>query len=273
MRWSEGGGAAKAGGAEKTPRAGVGRRVAPLALAAAVALWARGSQATEPRKVFSPIVEEGEAELETVGTVERDRNPARNGGQAYTFEAGYGVTSFWFAEFEGEFKSDPGDRLRHEASAWENVLQVTPQGAYWLDLGLFAEFEIAARRGDADEAIFGPILQKELGDWLATANLFLDKEVGANAGGGAGLEYAAQLRYRWRRWLEPGIEAYGEPGELARFLPGEQQTHQLGPVITGHLRLDGVPGRLKYELGYLFGLTAGTAQGAVKWRLEYEFVF
>ena len=254
-------------------------------VAAALILFAYSSWggtpalATEPRKIFSPIVEEGEYELESVGTIEHDPKKTLNGGQAYTLEAGYGVTDFWSAELEGEFKSDPGGDLRHTATGLENIFELTPQGGYWLDLGFLAEYEIAALKGSADEVIFGPIAQKEFGDWLATLNLFFDKQVGAYSSGGTALRYGVQLRYRWQPWLEPAIEAYGEPGPLFDFDPGDEQTHQIGPVLTGTYRMsellgyDTLPGKLKYEVGYLFGLTPGTAQGAVKWRFEYEFRF
>ena len=150
---------------------------------------------------------------------------------------------------------------------------MTPQGAHWVDFGVFAEYEIAAKKEDADEVIFGPLLEKELGDWLATANLFLDKQVGKNADEGTAFRYGVQLRYRWRPELQPGLEAYGEPGEIADFKPTDLHTHQLGPVIFGRLPLGPLPGELKYEVGYLFGLTPGTPEGNVKWRLEYEFRF
>lgn len=250
-----------------------------VALVVAAVLWSASlflagiASATEPRRIFSPIVEEGEAELEFIGTVEHDRKPALNGGQAYIFGAGYGVTSFWMTEFEGELKSDPGGHLKHEATEWENTFQVTPQGKYWLDLGVFAEYEIAAQKTDADEITFGPILQKEFYDWLATLNVFFDKQVGSNASGGTSLVYAAQLRYRWKPWLEPAIEAFGEPGPISDFKPGAQQTHLIGPAVVGRLPNFGLSGELKYEVGHLFGLTPGSAQGAVRWKLEYEFRF
>ena len=65
----------------------------------------------------------------------------------------------------------------------------------------------------------------------------------------------------------------GEPGGIGDFKPADQQTHRLGPVLFGQTRLGPLPGNLKYEVVYLFGLTPGTAQCAVKWRLEYEFRF
>jgi hypothetical protein len=32
-------------------------------------------------------------------------------------------------------------------------------------------------------------------------------------------------------------------------------------------------GKIKYELGYLFGVTPATENGTVRWQLEYEIPF
>ena len=32
-------------------------------------------------------------------------------------------------------------------------------------------------------------------------------------------------------------------------------------------------GKVKYELGYLFGMTRATESGATRWRFEYEIAF
>jgi hypothetical protein len=35
----------------------------------------------------------------------------------------------------------------------------------------------------------------------------------------------------------------------------------------------GLPGKVKYEVGYLFGATEQSPRGAVRWRFEYELSF
>jgi hypothetical protein len=32
-------------------------------------------------------------------------------------------------------------------------------------------------------------------------------------------------------------------------------------------------GNIRYELGYLFGMTSTTPRGTVRWKFEYEFAF
>ena len=53
--------------------------------------------------------------------------------------------------------------------------------------------------------------------------------------------------------------------------PSSQQ-HFAGPVVVGAVSLAPY-GKIKYEMGYLFGYTKATPRGAVRWLLEYEIAF
>ena len=83
------------------------------------------------------------------------------------------------------------------------------------------------------------------------------------------LEYA--LQYRWRRNLrfEPGLEMYGEFGELGNFGSLGDHGHELGPAAFGRVPLGS--GALKYEFAWLFGLTDVAAAQTARFLLEYEF--
>jgi hypothetical protein len=62
-------------------------------------------------------------------------------------------------------------------------------------------------------------------------------------------------------------------GELSHFDRFTDQSHQIGPVLLGVLNLASL-GNLRYEAGYLFGLTRpGSALGAFKFLLEWERYF
>jgi hypothetical protein len=56
-----------------------------------------------------------------------------------------------------------------------------------------------------------------------------------------------------------------------------QQQLLVGPVGVGALRLDqlglGHAGKVKYEIGWLFGATPASPRGALRWRLELEIPF
>jgi len=109
-------------------------------------------------------------------------------------------------------------------------------------------------------------------DTVHTLNLLFSKEVGRNRSDDTPLLFAWQSRLRLDPKFEPGIELFSQVENIAS--PGRipDQQHRLGPMFAGAYTLAPY-GNLKYEVGYLFGLTHATEQGAVRWRLEYEIPF
>lgn len=229
-------------------------------------------------KVRSPIVDFREFEFEHNGSVSFDRNKSgKNNNQSYTNEIGVGLVPNWFVELEGEFEAPSGENLRHSATTIENYFQLTPQGKYWADLGLFAEYSIATHSAEGNALTIGPLVQKEapgvLGyDSLHTLNVLFTHGVGSHATGTTPLFVAWQSRLRVDPLFEPGFEYYGEtdnvshPGKLA------DQQHRIGPVVAALYRFPPL-GKIKLQTAYLFGLTRATENGTVRWRLEYEVPF
>jgi hypothetical protein len=224
-------------------------------------------------KVYSPIVEEGEIAIEARGNVAIDGNEDKNGAQNQRYEFEITPTDFWHTALVGELEKESDEGLKYTATAWENIFQIFPQGQQWLDLGAYLEYERADRRGSAD-AVEGKILaEKSFGPITLTLNPIFEKEVGANAGKSTEFKYAARVRWRLMPQIEPAIEAYGDIGEIEDIDPSAAQRHQIGPVVLGKLRLGDVTA-LRYEAGYLFGLTRdGSPDGAFKWLLELEYHF
>ena len=225
--------------------------------------------------IQSPIVTKGELELEARSFITSDSNDAKDKGRNLRSSVGYGVTDFWFVEFESEWSNDPGTRFSHEAVEIENRFQFVPQGTYAIDLGGFAAYETTTRADSPDEIIFGPILQMPVDKFVFTLNPFISAEVGKHSTKNPEFSYAVQAKYLAHPMFAPAVEFYGEPGEIGNFDPLSDQKHAVGPVITGLIMGApfGLPGKLKYEAGVLFGLTSGTAAQIYKGGLEYEFTF
>jgi hypothetical protein len=242
-------------------------------LAALVTLPARAEL-----QVRMPTVEQGEFEFEHNGlvTLGRTSNP-ENRAQSYTNELEYGVTSWWKFGIEHALEKPPGQSLKGEAVAFENTFQITEPGEYFFNLGFFAEYEYITAKGEPNAFTFGPIIQKELPDFLGldtlhTANFFFTKSVGPFATTGTGFTFAWQSVAYITPLFAPGFEYYGIIEDLGRAGNYNSQQHLIGPVLTGSTKLFGV-GNLKYEVGYLFGLTSHSPTGGVRWRLEYEISF
>src|SRR5579885_2389659 len=247
------------------------------AVACFIVVAATTTAARAEFKLHYPIVEYREREFENASGVSFDKsNSGLNNGQSYVNEIEYGLFPWWEPGIELELAADPGENLRYDATTFENTFQLTPQGKYWADLGFFAEYSHAASRADADSFTFGPLVQKEqiLGslDLLHTANLLFSKEVGRNRSDETPVSIAWQTRLRLHPMFEPGIEYYGDflPIE-GRDATGEPQ-HRLGPGLFGLVNFYQY-GKLRYEVGYLFGLNRATERGVVRWRLEFEKSF
>lgn len=229
-------------------------------------------------KLRYPQVDYREMEIEHNGATTFDKaNSGKSNNQSYTNEIEYGFTPFLQLGIEGELAAPPGQNLRYVGTALETTFQLTPQGKYWADFGFFAEYEQIHVRDSANAFTFGPLIQKEVPDVFGidtvhTLNLLFGREVGPHRSNGTPFLFAWQSRLRVNPLFEPGIELFSQIGNIAS--PGQlaEQQHRLGPMFAGAYSLAPY-GNLKYEVGYLFGLTRATEQGAVRWRLEYEIPF
>jgi len=219
----------------------------------------------ESLEVLSPYVSQ-ELELEQQGYVAHDRNTNANNAQDYTTEIGISPTPYYRVEFEGEFARDPGpdQNLLYDSFNIENTFMLTEPGEYWLDTGLFYEMDFA--RVGPNNVIFGLLGAKEIGPFAETFNLLAHKDYGPGQTP-TGFIYSDQVRYHYLAALEPGFELYGDTTGKDRF--ADQQL-AIGPGIFGKIyTFNGQA--LKYELAYLVGTTPATSDGAVRWKLEYEF--
>jgi len=223
-------------------------------------------------RVYSPIVEEGEAEVETQFDATGDHRAAKTGGMTANVSVGYGVTSWWKAEVEGQWKRDPQGAAHFDSTSFENIFQVTEQGKYAADVGFFFEYEAVSQRGDHNNVTFGPLIQTEFGANLTTVNVLFTHELGNRSAAGMGFEARVQSVWPINDYVSGGVEAYWQPGRLGAFPLASAQGLRSGPVLTGDVRVPGL-GKVKYELGYLMGVTGASPQSTVRGVVEYEFHF
>lgn len=228
------------------------------------------AQATQ--KVYSPIVEKGEAEVEFRGHVDLDKDEDKDEKQKYKVDLGYGFTDFWFSELIAEYENSPddGDGIEYEATEWENIFQLFPQGKYAVDLGIFFEYSLADNNSDPDKIEIGPMLQKDIGNGVANFNLLFEREVESNANHDTAMSYA--WRYKWllNPYFSPAIEGFGELDRVTHAKSYAEQEHQVGPALYGKWKLQNGTA-IKYELGLLFAVSAATADESLRWTVEYEF--
>jgi hypothetical protein len=244
------------------------RMAAAIAVAMMTSLML-ASPAYAFKKVYSPYVEKGELEVEWKGSHVVDNEDDEDGEQEQELSIGYGVNDFWNTEIAGEIEKSGVDGEDYEFTAveWENKFQLTQPGEYWADVG--AQFAYVHNvSGDADAIEGKLLLAKDVGKFSTMLNLNLEKSIGAESEGDwpeGGL--AISSRYRWKPWLEPGVEWFSEFGELGNSGSFDNQGHSIGPALYGKI------GPVKYDVGYQFGVSDGAPDGEAKAILEYEFRF
>ncbi len=228
-------------------------------------------------------IDQGELEIEHNGDAVFDRRPDQTGATSYTLEIGTGITSWWKAEVELGFDRDPGFNLptRMTGLVLENTFAFSEPGEYWLDPGFYIEYGQSLTRGSnagPNALTFGPIASKQIGPTTHTINLFFTRELGPYQTT-QGVDFSYAWQSRWDLWpkLSPAVEIYGDMGVIGSTGKFNQQQLLVGPVAVGMVHFDELgihrPGKIKYELGWLFGATTATPHNVLKWQLEVEFPF
>ena len=246
----------------------IGDRIGGAILAAALIAGCAIRAEAGDLKIRSPIVESHELEFENNFTIGHSKTAVH--------ELEYGFNDWLKLGVEAELAADPGHGFHYDSTALEGFLQLTPQGQYWADLGMFVEYEHTARQGDPRALTIGPLIQKEVQlpglSTLHTINALFTKQMGAGSVGPLSMLMAAQSRARLGPYFEPGIEYYGS---LTLGTRGDEPQHRLGPMFAGRLQfrelgIDG-PGGIKYDAAYLRGIAGETDPSTFRVRVELEF--
>ena len=249
----------------------VRKRIA-LIIIGSMCVFGLSHPAYATKKVYSPIVEKGEVELEARGSYDIDERASKDNVQKHKYALGYGVTDRWFTEIYGEIertKNDDDEDLDFSFTAlsWENRFQLTEQGQYWADVGLYLEYEASFENKHPDNIETKLLLEKSFEKFTHTANIILEQNVGRHPGEDLVGGFAWSSKYRLSQVFQPGFEWHSDFGEIGQTVSYQDQKHQIGPVFYGKL------GHVKYDVGYLFGASDAAPKGEIKWIVEYEIRF
>jgi hypothetical protein len=245
------------------------RAGALLALALPILTAAPRAIAGPSDYVVSPIVEEGEREIDIKAGSARLRDGSRDSSNSLGF--GWGVNRWWFTEVYAIWHKPPGERHGFDAWEWENKVQLTETGKHAVDVGLLLEIERPKDRSEGYEVRWGPLLQADLTQSLqGNLNLLFEKHVRSSEGGKAELGYQWQLKYRWKPSFEFGVQGFGDVGPWNDWEPRSAQPHVAGPAVFGRIKV-GDRQAIRYNAGLLFGMTRGSPRNTLRAQAEYEF--
>ena len=216
-------------------------------------------------KIYSPRVDQGELSVEVNMNYNTDHRSALNNyfSQVAGFE--YGVTDYWQTELSGEFEKDNNASDQLTNIKWENILAPWKPGQNWINAALYVELEKGAHSGDPNNFETKILLEKDIQNFVNTANIVASHEFGPNHDTNWNGAFAWRTKYRLNEKFEPGFEYYANFGKLHDIVSYSQQDHIAGPVIQGKF------GPVKYDTGVLFGISKAAPDVTYKLNLEYEF--
>ncbi|MGK2897390.1 MAG: hypothetical protein ACSLE9_01695 [Burkholderiaceae bacterium] len=219
--------------------------------------------------VVTPIVEEGEREIDVKAGSAKSRDGSRE--SAYSVGFGWGATSWWFTEIYAKSHKEPGAAHAFDAWEWENKFQLTETGKYPVDIGLLLEIERPKDRSEGYEYRWGPLLQADLGSSVqANLNFLIEKHIRNAEAAKATLGYQWQVKYRWHPEFEFGFQGFGDVGPWNEWKPSSEQSHIAGPAIFGRVHV-AERQAVRYNAGLLFGMNNGSPRNTVRVQAEYEF--
>lgn len=245
------------------------RRLAAPGLIAACLLapGVRVAQAEPADYIFSPVVEEGEREIDSKAGLAHDRD----GRSAWSASIGleYGFTAWWASEATINFGREVGGSNEIDGYEWENRFQLIGDADDDHVLGFLFEVERARRSSEGYELRYGPLLQGTWHGVQANLNLLIERRLHADDEAGDGDDEASPLEgrhpvfaYQWQlrrpgesAW-DVGLQGFGKLGRWDDWAPRSQQSHILGPTLFARLGDDDEDPQV--EAGLLFG-TGGAA--------------
>lgn len=186
---------------------------------------------------------------------------------------GYGVTSRWYTEVSAVWLRLHGRSDRLAEIEWQNDYMLT-QGQYPFDLALHTTIGRSDARGangaHSYSTEIGPVLQTEVWRTQFNFNVFLQRDYRTGEPEQTQLVYQWQVKQRWKSWLQPGIQGFGEVGKWNDWLPEKQRSHRLGPAVFGSRDM-GAGQQLKYEAAWLVGRNSARTAKSFTMRVQYIF--
>lgn len=220
--------------------------------------------------VFSPVVEQGELEIDSKAGIARDRDGRSYWGASVGLS--YGVTSWWAAEFTAKWRRDVGEHAGYDAWEWENRFQLLESGPYVL--GFLAELERPDDSSEGWEFNYGPLFQAEptLGGvpLRINFNTLFQRRWQADEPAPITLQLQWQLRtLHGEDAIDVGLQGFDHLGPWDDWAPKSRQSHVLGPALFGTLELGGSD--IRWEIAALFGTGGGAPKTTLRTQAEIEF--
>lgn len=209
-------------------------------------------------KIYNPYVQQLENELEYEFILQDDDRPEFADQQRHKISYGQALSDRWLVEASVIGENNPGENFDISGYEIEAKYQLSEQGEFNNDWGILFEIE---RETDNDVWEVGTtlIVLHDWKKWTGTANITVAYETGPTIDNELETEFAAQLRYRYKSSLEPGIEFFKS-----------ESANALGPSLTGQVRLGGGK-NFFWSTAALISFDSSKPDNVFRFNIEYEF--
>jgi len=234
--------------------------IGAAALGAVVAL---GGPAWAKDMVYSPLVHDGEKEIEYYVDWHEDTSATDVVGHELAFE--WGATARDQLALYGVWEDLSGRDLEMTEYQLEWIHQFFEQGEHAWDVGTYLEYA-TTDTGDAAGVEAKILLEKTLPRTTVTLNGIIEKPWVAWKEASPEVGYAVRWALRLGPRVTPAVEWFGDLGEIEDLKDGPETTQLLGPVVDVRLTR-----AIKWHVGTLFGLTRDSENVRVKTQLAVEW--
>jgi hypothetical protein len=235
----------------------------------------------------------GNADEEEEGEVEEEGEevPLR---QSHDFEMQMGITDWWMISTTLGTTVPAGFNWQVDSVELETQFQLIKRHGNGIALSFATGYGWATQPETANEVEFGPIAEFAVGKFLLTTNTFFSRQMGEFAEtDGLGFEYGWRAEYDFAKHWGVGVEMFGEIEDLSNPGSFNDQEHSIGPTLfwqpgggeeaeeagdVGEGDDDDKgktpePAQTEFSMniGYQFGLTDVTSDGALKFQGSFAF--
>jgi len=232
-------------------------------VALAVLCLAVPAEASDKKVVYSPLVHEGEKEIEYYIAYHEGADGIDV--VLHELELEWGATARDSVAAYASWEDLAGADLEMTGYKLEWIHQFFEQGEHSWDVGSYVEYAMTDQ-GDADRVEVKALLEHTFPRTTLTLNPVLEKEVGEEAEVGVEAAYGARWALRLSPRVEPAVEFYGDLGEVEDIKDWPETRQLLGPVVDVRINHS-----FAFQAGALFGLTRDSEDVRLKTLFAFEW--
>jgi hypothetical protein len=211
---------------------------------------------------------QGDREIEFKAGTTDPRGSGRESAAFLGIE--YGLRDNWSTQLGASYRREPGHGLRFDSLQWQNKFRFLDAPDIPVKVGLLAEVNFPDDSDDGYRLVFGPLLQKELGNMQINFNLLFERHLDEHPSQPTEMAYQLQAKYQLKAGLEVGVQGFGDVGEWDDWAPRGEQSHRFGPAIFGEFSL-GSKRKFEYDAAYLTDPSSSTRSHGVRLRVKYQY--